>query len=219
MISTFEALLVAVIAVLPGAMYTTALANRGASWAWPKTDVASQVIRFLGTSAVFHAVFAPVTLWAYRKLIVTGDLSDGNAPFFWWPILLLYLVIPYVWGEWTVRSRKWNGESCCFKRGFKRLVGLYTAATPEPRAWDWLFAQPELTGVVRMQLMNDEWRVGYWGNSFASSYGEDGDLYMAIQYVVDEDGEPVIDDSGAMQETGAGILIRWSEVRYLEFVK
>jgi hypothetical protein len=201
-------------------MYTTALANRGASWAWPKTDATSQVIRFLGTSAVFHAIFAPVTYCAYRQLFANHALnSGGDVRWYWWPILLLYLLVPYVWGEWTVRSRKWDAESCRLKRYFKWFVGLYTAATPEPRAWDWLFARPDLTGIVRMQLANGEWKIGYWGESFASSYGEDGDLFMAIQYVVDDEGVPVSNASGdAMLETGAGLLIRWSEVRYLEFI-
>jgi hypothetical protein len=218
-IGSFEALVVALVAVLPGAVYTTALANRGASWAWPKADVTSQVIRFLGTSAVFHAIFAPVTYWGYRQLIAAEGLRKGDTPLYWWPILLLYLLIPYLWGEWTVRSRKWDSDSSCLKRRFKSFVGLYTAATPEPRAWDWLFARPGLAGIVRMQLTTGEWKIGYWGDSFASSYGEDGDLYMGIQYLVDEEGEPVPDAAGAMQETGAGLLIRWSEIRYLEFIE
>lgn len=74
-----------------------------------------------------------------------------------------------------------------------------------------------------MQLTNDEWKAGLWSDlSFASQYGEDGDLYLADEYVIDENG--VIQREGEnadgdYREAGVGLLIRWSEVRYLEFVE
>ncbi|GJO37370.1 hypothetical protein NJB1604_02030 [Mycobacterium marinum] len=216
MIGTLQALLVAVVAVLPGAVYTIALENRGASWAWPKSNASSQIIRFLGASAAFHAVFAPLTYWAYRQLIVTRALSNGaEIAWYWWPILLGYLVVPYVWGEWTVRSRSW-GKSSRWKRLIKGFVGLYTASAPEPRAWDWLFSKNP-TGVVRIQLINGEWKAGLWGDSYASGYGEAGDMYISEQFALDDDGDLDLDDAGEMKSVGAGLLIRWSEVRYLEF--
>lgn len=219
MISTFQALAVAVVAVLPGALYTIALENRGASWVWPRSDTGSQVIRFLGASAVFHAVFAPVSYWAYQQLIADRAQggSDKHIALYWWPILLAYVVLPYIWGEWTVRSRSWGGDSCRVKRLIKWFIGLYTAGTPEPRAWDWLFSKPNLSGVVRLQLTTGEWKVGLWANSYASSYGEDGDLYMAEQYALTEAGGLDLDDQGEMRPLGVGLLIRWSEIRYLEF--
>lgn len=218
MVGTLEALLVILVAVLPGAMYTVALENRGASWVWPKSDAASQIIKFIGASAVFHALFAPVTYWAYQQLIITRALTNGSAvAWYWWPVLLGYLVLPYFWGEITIRSRNWGDNSWPLKRAISWFVGLYTASTPEPRAWDWMFSRPGLTGTVRLQLTTGEWNVGYWGDSYASSYGEDGDLYMAVQYAVDEDGILALDESGSMQPLGVGLLIRWSEVRYLEF--
>ncbi|WP_408582173.1 DUF6338 family protein [Mycobacterium marinum] len=219
MIGTFQALLVTLVAVLPGAVYSIALENRGASWAWPKSDASNQVIRFLGASAAFHVLFAPLTYWAYQTLIVTRVLSTGGrVAWYWWPILLGYLVIPYTWGECTVRSRRWDSNSCGVKRVTKWFVGLYTATAPEPRAWDWLFSKPNLTGVVRLQLNTDEWKVGLWGgDSYASSYGEDGDLYIADQYALKSDWSLDLDDAGEMRSLGVGLLIRWSEVRYLEF--
>lgn len=217
MIGTLEALFVVLVAVLPGAVYTIALENRGAAWAWPRTDPGSQVIRFVGASASFHAVFAPVTYLGYKHLVLTDALTAGTAELYWWPVLLSYLVLPYIWGEITIRSRKWKFHNRGLNRMIYRVVSLYTASAPEPRAWDWLFSKPGVTGTVRLQLTTGEWKVGYWGDSYASSYGEDGDLYMAVQYVTDGDGGLALDDTGAPQPVGAGLLIRWSEVRYLEF--
>jgi Family of unknown function (DUF6338) len=135
MIGTLQALLVALLAVLPGALYTIARENSGASWAWRSTDGATEL-----------------------------------------------------------------------------------------RAWDWFFSKrisknpkKRLTGIIRMRLMNDEWKAGLWADSYASSYGEEGDLYLTYQYLVSTDGVLVEDANGDYIDGGAGLLIRWSEIRYIEF--
>lgn len=51
MVTTFEALLVAVIAVLPGAVYTIARESHGPSWACRKTDAATRIFRFVANLA------------------------------------------------------------------------------------------------------------------------------------------------------------------------
>jgi hypothetical protein len=77
------------------------------------------------------------------------------------------------------------------KRAIAWIIAVYVGKSPEPRAWDFYFATHKL-GIVRLHLMNDEWKAGKWADdSFASQYGEEGDLYVADQYFVDEDGFPV----------------------------
>jgi hypothetical protein len=99
-------------------------------------------------------------------------------------------------------------------------VALYTATSPEPRAWDFLFSKPHVTGLVRMQLMNDKWKAGLWADSYASGYGEeDADLYISSQILVYENGNVWLDSQGRLKELGMGLLIRWSEIRYLEFTE
>jgi Family of unknown function (DUF6338) len=66
-------------------------------------------------------------------------------------------------------------------------------------------------------LINDEWKSGLFDDkSFASSYGEEGDIYLAEQYLLGEDGLPLI-ENGDYVSAEAGLLIRWPEIRYLEF--
>lgn len=65
--------------------------------------------------------------------------------------------------------------------------------------------------------MNDEWKAGLWADSFASGYGEDGDLYIAETYLIENDGQLQLQEDGRPVPGGVGLLIRWSEVRYLEF--
>lgn len=84
MIGTLQALLVAVFAVLPGALYTLARENFGATWAWRQTDTATQIFRFLSASALFHAIFAPLTYIAYQTLVVTDALAYGDRISWWW---------------------------------------------------------------------------------------------------------------------------------------
>jgi hypothetical protein len=218
MIGTFQALLVALVAVLPGALYTIAREHRGAAWA--RDDAASQLIRFVGVSAAFHAVFAPITYWGYSQLIVTGALLEGRSvSWYWWPILLAYLVLPFALGEVTARSRRWDVSSRWPKRAMAWLVSLYTATSPEPRAWDRVFSTPGLTGWIRLQLKDGTWRGGPWTSSYASGFPEEQDLYLSDQAVLTEDGEFETDESGVATLTGWGLLIRWDEVRYLELLE
>lgn len=67
-------------------------------------DAAREVIRFLAVSAAFHALLAPITFYAYRKLIKTGALANGQVSLWWWPVLLLYVFLPFVLGR-SLRGR------------------------------------------------------------------------------------------------------------------
>ena len=99
MIGTFQALVIALVAILPGALYTIARENFGATWAWRQTDTATQIFRFLSASAIFHAVFAPLTFVAYKKLVITHALTEGHRQ------------SPETW------DGPWRGRSCGMKIG------------------------------------------------------------------------------------------------------
>jgi hypothetical protein len=217
MIGTLQALLVALLAVLPGALYTIARENSGASWAWRSTDGVTLIFRFLSFSAVFHALFAPLSYYAYRRLIVNPVLANGwPISWRWYALLLVYMALPALFGAFTEMGRR--------RKGVSWLVALWDGRDPELRAWDWFFSKrssknpkKRLTGIIRMRLMNDEWKAGLWADSYASSYGEEGDLYLTYQYLVSTDGVLVEDANGDYIDGGAGLLIRWSEIRYIEF--
>lgn len=215
MISTFQALLVALVAVLPGALYTIAREHRTA--AWSLDDAAREIIRFLAVSAAFHAVLAPITFYAYRKLIKTGALAAGDVSLWWWPVLLLYMVLPFALGEITARSRQWGPSSGTFKRWLRRGISLYTATSPEPRAWDRVFSRPDGIGLMRLRLTDGSWKAGpFDGASYASNMQGDQDLYLADQVELTDDGHFVVNADQTPNLLGVGLLIRWSEVRYAE---
>jgi hypothetical protein len=55
--------------------------------------------------------------------------------------------------------------------------------------------------------------------SYAAGYPEDQDLYLVQRADVDSSGQFVYGDDGRPVLRGSGILVRWSEVEYLEFVE
>ncbi|MBS1691203.1 MAG: hypothetical protein JST91_03075 [Actinobacteria bacterium] len=130
-IGTFQALFVALVAVLPGSLYTIALVNRGAGWAWRKDDAANQLIGFVGVSAAFHAVFAPATYWAYREVVATNALKSGHVSWWWWPLLLTYVVVPYGWGIVVAQSRRWGPETASIANGSNAAMSI---DNPQQRA-------------------------------------------------------------------------------------
>jgi hypothetical protein len=225
MIGTFQALLVAMIAVLPGALYTIAREHRNAAWAGG--DITSRLIGFLGVSAVFQALYAPLTYWIYAHAVVSGRLTGGKPiELYWWPILLAYVAIPYALGALTANTRKWTKRSCWAKRATKAVVGWFTDQAPEPRAWDMTFSRPELTGWIRIKLNDGTWRAGPWNRrpgtrypSYASGYPEPQELYLSDQAVINESGEFETDETGEPELTGWSLLIRWDEITVLELLE
>jgi hypothetical protein len=68
------------------------------------------------------------------------------------------------------------------------------------------------------------WLAGAYANangrrSYAAGYPEPQDLYLAAAVEVDPDiGEFVLDDDGNVALLEGGVLVRWEEVEYLEFI-
>lgn len=68
------------------------------------------------------------------------------------------------------------------------------------------------------------WLAGAYANangrrSYAAGYPEPQDLYLAASVPVDsETGEFLLNDEGTPDLGDGGLLIRWDEVEYLEFI-
>ena len=128
---TFQALVVLIVALLPGALYTWSFERLVGAWG---VGFADRVLRFVGVSAVFQAAIAPFTVWGWRTYILTGRLREGDLPLALWLLPLLYVAIPIalgdVVGRGTVQQRMWSRA--------------FTGPSPAPRAWDYVFGlQPD----------------------------------------------------------------------------
>jgi hypothetical protein len=98
-----------------------------------------------------------------------------------------------------------------------------TGPDPAPRAWDYLF-QYENDGWIRLRLKSGIWIGGAYADaggrrSYAAGYPEPQDLFLAAVAEVDpETGEFTRDQKGAVTVFDSGLLVRWDEVEYLEFI-
>lgn len=214
-ISTYQALIVAVLAVLPGASYTFALERTTGGYG---INFADRLVRFLAASAIFHAVLSGPEYALYKATVSNSDLVAGRLS--WWSLELvavLYVLVPIAVGvlAGVAKKRDW---------WWGRLV---VGVNLEPRAWDYLWGQDDLQAIVRLKLKGSGvWLAGVYGTrddgrrSYSSAYPtEDSDLYLATaletdaatgELIRDNDGRPTILDGQP------GLLLRWAEVEYLE---
>jgi hypothetical protein len=206
---TLQALGVLVIALLPGALYVWAFERQVGRWGIGLSD---RALRFIGGSAMFHAAAAPLSygLWADH-----WDAVRSARPVSWWLWLvpMLYVALPWAGGAF-VGSRLRAG------RPWTRWL---TGPNAAPRAWDHLFAG-EVDGWIRLRLKSGAWLGGVFAEangrrSYAAGYPELQDLFLAAAVDTDPDtGEFVRDDAGLPTVQPGGLLIRWEEVEFLEFI-
>jgi hypothetical protein len=210
--STFQALLLFVFAVLPGALYVWAFEQQAGRWGSTTSD---RLQRFFGASAIFLVVALPFLYQAYRTVIRPGHLTNGAAlPWWYWLGPAIFVAVPVVSGRVvgraTLRRSRWS-----------RFI---TGPSPAPRAWDHLFARTEADGWLILRLKSGQWMGGLWGTSetssltsYAAGYPEQQDLFISDLAEM-EDGAFLVDEQGRPSLTGVGLLVRWDEVEYAKFI-
>jgi len=210
--STFEALAVLIAALLPGALYIWSFERLAGHWGAALSD---RIVRFVGSSAVLHALAAPATYWFWSSQ--RAELSGAGSPSWWlWLLAIGYVAVPIAAGSAV-------GYGTRHEWGWTRLL---TGPDPAPRAWDYLF-QAERDGWVRLRMKSGVWLGGAYATgataelkSYTAGYPEPQDIFLSEVVVLDPDsGDFVVDDDGAPQRTGSGLLVRWEEVEYLEFIE
>lgn len=219
MISTFQALLVAVIALLPGATYMFAVERFNVSYGLAFAD---RLVRFLAASAAFAAVFAGPAYVLHNRYIRSGELSSGHVS--WWlveVVAIVYVAFPATAGSLVGYGRTQVG-------GAWKWARWVSGDSIEPRAWDY-FWRVHRNGVVRMHLKSGTWLAGLHGystgsvkRSYASGHPEPGDVYLYQSLLIDPGtGALVVDQEGrAVPVPGApGLLIRWDEIEYLDVLE
>lgn len=206
---SFHALLVMLVALLPGALYVWAFERQAGRYGIGLSD---RLLRFVGGSSVFLAVCAvPLyALWA----TYWDSLSLGEPVPLWLGLVPpTYVLLPVVAGTIVGHG---------LRHGWK-WSDVLTGPDPAPRAWDYLF-QYQIDGWVRCRMRSGTWLAGAYADangrrSYAAGYPEPQDLYLAASVAVDSDtGEFLLDATGRPQLGTGGLLLRWEEVEYLEFI-
>jgi hypothetical protein len=206
---TFQAVAVTALALLPGALYVWAFERQAGRWGIGLSD---RLLRFVGGSAIFHAMAAPLTYWVWTDEVPGARASE---PLAWWLWLLVlaYVGVPSVLG--TVVGRGVRAE--------KPWTTLFTGPDPAPRGWDHLFGQ-KADGWVRLRMKSGGWLGGAFADangrrSYAAGYPEPQDLYLAAAVELDQEtGEFLVDADGNVPLLEGGLLVRWEEVEHLEFI-
>ena len=213
MVESFQALAVAIVALLPGACYLFNFERVVGSFGVSASD---RLIRFLAASAVFAALFSGLGLLAYRQFVVTGRLQAGAVNWLFFNVTCLgYVLVPSAAGAFV---------GFAYKKDWA-WARLLTGNSPEPRAWDYLW-RTEPQALVRLKVKDGPWLAGVFGTtasglrSYAAGYPEPQDLFLAEQVEVDPDsGAFSVEDDGTprLLSPKRGLLLRWEEIEYLDF--
>jgi len=192
---TFQSLAVLVLALLPGALYVWAFERQAGAWGIKLSD---RLFRFVGFSALLHALLAPITYILWDAFIRSGRVGSGEAPPGLWLALVGYVGLPLAFGSLIGRGTRTR----------KAWAKIFTGPDPAPRAWDHLFAATP-DGWIRLHLKSGIWLGGAFvrrpdgSRSYAAGYPEDQDLFLLEAVEVDpETGSFVVDPEGAPASRG-----------------
>lgn len=173
--------------------------------------MADRTLRFLGITAAFQAVIAPLSYRIWEDYLRHGAEHRHDLPLWLWPVVLAYIGVPAVLG--TVLGYHFN-------RG-KKWAQVIVGPTAPPTAWDALFSGDPTDLFVLMKLKSGGWLGGqYVEGSYVGGYPEPADIYLRRELMVDQEEGDFVRRTGPNDEfveTGSfGVLVRWAEVEYLE---
>lgn len=204
---TFEAVIAALVAVLPGALAVWGFERISGRWAIGLSD---RLLRFLGISAVLHALAAPITYTLWREYFSDGARTGVEPlPLWLWAVALGYVVVPLALGS----GLAWAGDNEA--SWTKWAVGN----NPAPTAWDAVFSSQPTGAYVLMKLKSGRWVGGQFvEGSYVGGYPEPADIYLLRELKVDQSAEDFAVDAGGnhIQQGSYGLLVRWEEIEFLE---
>ena len=206
--SIFQATAVLGVAFLPGALFAWAFERLAGQYGIQRKD---RILRFVGGSAVFFALFSTPLYWLYSNYWIA--FAAGQPLPRWLAVVpLVYVALPTAAGTLLGRGvrESWRWTRVLF--GVSRV----------PRAWDYLF-QHRRKGWVRCRLKSGTWLGGAVAEvngrqSFAARYPEPQDLYLAATIDVDPRTGEFRSDWQTAAHSDIGVLLRWEDIEYLEFI-
>ena len=229
--NTFEALGILIVAFIPGAAYVWAFERQAGPYG---VTLADRMMRFLAASIVVHVALGWFEYMAWRVALAhVGHIDAAQFAVLWFATLVV-VGVPTARragpSEASTQRATRSETRYARLRGALRLDGeggaereasllqIALGRAPAPRAWDHLFGSSP-SALIRMQLHNGAWIGGLFGDeSYASGYPEtSGDIYLERSVAMEEGGSFAYDDEENLIEVGAGILVRWEEVRLLDF--
>lgn len=214
--ATLDALLIGLLAFLPGGVHT---------WAFERVTgksehlVGDRLPRLLAASALYLVLAIPAfpILETVARSASSGTTTDGWR---YTVAVTVLVVVPFVIGSGAGALTNRRHQSGVVGWLGRRVGGVGHAS----RAWDHLFATKGLTGTIRVVLNDGTQVIGTWaqrtgagapGNppalSYASGYpSQQRDLYISQLIRIDY-------PDSTQNHTDAAAWIPVEAVRYLEF--
>lgn len=214
---SFTALLVVVVAVLPGSVYTWAYERQASPYGVTLRD---RMLRFIAVSLLFHLVLAWPE-WAIYRIAVYGQgLLQPERFAVLWAGMMFLVAIPggmgtALGGLYATRTTRhgWRWiRSWLPEHREEQLLRIMLGRTPAPRAWDDLFSdRPNV--YVRVRTFEGVWIAGrFAGHSYAGGFPYQTDLLLEQAWSIDQ-------ETGELGETGLGysvyipaVWIAWMEI-------
>lgn len=212
--TTFQALVVTLIAVFPGALYVWGLERQTGSWGLRNSD---RVIRFIGSSVFINLLLAPLTVSVWLRYgdpqtIIAWKDSDSRL----WGAAFLYAIVPMLLGELVGYKTKTSPSSL--------IARIFSGPNPAPTGWDLLFSR-DPRGWIRIKLEDGTWLAGLFvkdpetgRESYASGYDEvPGDIYLLAPIELDPVTHefPSVDPSKL--DFNRTLLVRRDSIQFIEF--
>lgn len=189
--STWTALLILVVTVLPGAVYTYAFERQAGAFG---ATMADRILRFVAASAALDVVYAVPAYLLYR--IGVGPPWQAAQVTAAWVGGVVALAVPAavgsVLGGLYATRRTRDGWSLV--RRFlsiereARLLQVVLGRDPAPRAWDHVFSARPFV-YLRVRCTDGRWLGGaFAAHSYAGGFPHDADLLLEQAWPVDESG-------------------------------
>jgi hypothetical protein len=211
------ALLVLLVAVLPGSVYTWAFERQASAYG---VTLADRVLRFVGVSVVFDLVLAWPAYGVWRVAFAGRSFGGGQFALAWAALFAAFgvpaLAGTVVGGLYTSRrdGHGWGRLRRLLTRGGEsRLLRLLIGNGRAPRAWDVVFAALPPTR-LRIQLVGNGWVAGRFGErSHAGRFPNDADIWLEQAWPITADG--VLGTSAL----DYGLYVPASQIAWIEVIE
>lgn len=202
------------ILLVPGAVYTYVRTRIRGQWGGDK-EIGSRLLQTVVASVLLDAVY----LWffydsVFRYLVEAERLpTSETAPLLGFTILVFGVAIPAAAAMLFHYRPRWKWLNRIRSR--LRWLEVFRSGIPfrnTPTAWD--FAAPHLSGsFVRIRTKEGGW-IGGWfaGGSFVSTYPEERDIFISLQYRMNDDGSfdgEMERSRGVWVPLGEGYVVEW----------
>ena len=148
--STFQAIVVIMIALLPGALYVWSFERQAGRYGIGLSD---RILRFVGGSAVLLAVFSS-PLYLLHMSFTADVLAGRPLPSWLAGVPLAYVGVPLAAGTALGVGLRHDWL----------IARIVAGPDPAPRAWDYLF-QYHIDGWIRCRLKSGTWLGGAYANA------------------------------------------------------